>query len=244
MKNVIAFLLFLLITFHSYSQHKWAHVTLDSNAVERTGILSEDGDLLVPVDYDMIIGREGFYFVEKNKKWGCYYNKENIIPVMYDDIACRISEQLVRVNQNGKWGFVDLTNKLMINFKFDFACNFDEGKAYAKMGNKYVYIDKHGEILNTTNENREFCWEDTDTTVSVTSQFKDSVLMIQEKNGKFGVVASGTNKIVLPFLYDEIGTYFRNTILVRIGNKWGAWLDNGKLITEPKYKSIGIFWVD
>jgi hypothetical protein len=244
MKKIVLFICLLFTYFHNFSQTRWAHVTMENNGIEKTGIINSTGELLVPVNYNMILGDGKFFFVKQNKLWGCYSNKKNIIPVVYEDIGTKISEQLVRVKQKGKWGFVDLSNKTIIDFKFDFACNFYDGKAYAKIGQQAMYINKQGEILNTTNKERDFCFEDSDTTVGIKNQFKDSVLQIKQQKGKFGVIELKTKKVIIPIKYDEISRYFHNTILVRKGKSWGAYFDDGKLITTPKYKSIGIFWID
>jgi WG containing repeat len=243
MKHILGIVFLSSCYFQLFSQSRWAHVSIDSLGVTKTGIMNDVGKLIIPVKYDMIIGEDSFYFVRADNLWGCYTDKgKNIIPLTYQDIGCKVSEQIIRVKKKEKWGFVDMENKVVIEFKYDFACNFYEGKAYAKIGKINVYINKLGDVIRTTREDDRFCSEDMDTSVSITNQFIDSLLLVKKINGKFGVVESGTNKIIIPFEYDEIGKYFKGAILVRQRAKWGAYWDNGKLITKPKFKSIGVFW--
>jgi hypothetical protein len=232
-----------LLSIKCISQKRWAHVSIDSSGIKLTGIINDKGELIVPTRFQTILGDNGFYFVRKNELWGCYDNRgNNIIPVVYEGIGPRISEGLARVKKTGKWGFVDLSNKIIIDFKYAFACNFESGKAYVNNDLFAGYINKKGETIEKTSKKNTFCSENLSPDVEIRNQFRDSLLVIRANNGKFGVVESKTNKIIIPFQFDEIGNYNLGTILVRLGNKWGAYFDSGILITEPMYQSIGIFW--
>jgi len=240
----IVILIPLLTSFTSViAQYKWAHVTIGNEKNGKTGILKDNGKIVVPISYDLIIGDDRYYFVKKDGLWGCYDSSgRNFIPVMYQEIGFKISEGLVRVKKNNHWGFVDLHNSIIIDFIYDFACNFNMGKAYVKNGGFIFNIDIQGNVLDSNLRNKTFCPEDLDTDTEIINQFIDSLLVPTQKDGKYGVVESKTNKIIIPFEFDEIGRYFNNIILVRKGKKWGAYTDSGRLITAPKYDSIGIFW--
>ena len=54
---------------------------------------------------------------------------------------------LFPVVQNGKWGFIDKTGKIVINQKFDKVSPFEEGLSRVKVGDKYGFIDKTGKIV-------------------------------------------------------------------------------------------------
>ena len=54
------------------------------------------------------------------------------------------SVSLFPVVQNGKWGFIDKTGKIIINPQFDEVDFFSEGLCAVKIGNKWGYIDKKG----------------------------------------------------------------------------------------------------
>ena len=54
---------------------------------------------------------------------------------------------LFPVVQNGKWGFIDKTGKIVINQKFDKVSGFSEGLCGVKIGNKWGYIDKTGKYV-------------------------------------------------------------------------------------------------
>jgi WG repeat protein len=233
----------LIITLPTFAQHRWAHVTNEVGGIKKTGVLNDSGRIIVPVDYDMIIGDKGFYFVRKNGLWGCYNSRGlKFIPTEYQDIGLKISAEVVRVQKKNKWGYVDFNNSTVIDFDYDFACNFQDGKAYVKKGGNAFFIDLKGNLLNNSSRNETFCPEDDGPAIKIASQFQDSLLSPTGKDGNLGVVKIKTGEIIIPLLFDQIGTYFNGTILVRKGNKWGAYTDTGRLITDPKYTSIGVFW--
>jgi WG containing repeat len=241
--KLITILSFQFFSLFCFSQNRWTHVSIDSAGKVLTGIINDKGELIVPASFQMIIGDNDFYFVKKDNLWGCYDNKgANIIPVIYQSIGTKISEGLARVMNLGKWGFVDLKNNLIVDFKYSFACNFKSGKAYVTNDKQKYYINRKDEILEETSKDESFCFEDLSPDIEIKNQFSDSLLVVMKKNDKFGVIEIKTGNIIIPYEYDEIGRYFGGTILVRSGKKWGAYIDDGNLITEPKYKSVGIFW--
>ena len=232
-----------MITISAYSQKQWAHVTQDVDGIEKTGIISDNGTILVPVKYDRVFKDSNVFILENNKLWGCCNKSGSVlIPLVYDDIGLKVGENLVRVKKAGKWGFVDLNNNTVIDFIFDFACNFKNGKAYAAIGEMLGFIDTKGNRVSTSTEAHDYCPEDLVTVADLKNQFEHGLLLIINENGKFGVVEKSSGKKIIPVIYDEIGDYYLGAILVRKDNKWGAYFDTGKLITEPKYKSIGVFW--
>lgn len=173
------------------------------------------GNIKVPIKYESIIGENVLYMVKLNNLWGAY-NKtgECIIPVIYEDIACQITEDMLRVKSKQKWGFVDLRNNILIDFQYDMACNFYEGKAYVKIGTSKFYINYQGKKIDSSNWDLEFCSEDIDLVTNFANQFEEHRLAVKLVKGKFGVSNIKSNKIIIPYEYDEIGTHFNNTILV------------------------------
>lgn len=243
MKIILYLTLFLSITISGYSQKQWTFVSDDVGGKTKTGIIDGNGNIIVPIKYDQVFKDGDIFFLQNDKLWGCCKKGGQIlIPLEYDDIGLKIGENLVRVKKGRKWGFVDLNNSLVIGFKYDFACNFNKGKAYTVTGKTTAYIDKKGNLVSSLNNVQDYCPEDLSEDIALKNQFQDSVLIVFKENEKLGVKEKRTNKIIIPANFDEIGDYFYGTILVKKNNKWGAYFDTGKLITEPKYKSIGIFW--
>ena len=235
-------IILLQLSGHLAAQERMANVTLETNGVIRVGVLSESGKLLVPVEYASVVKNQEYFFVSLNNRWGCYSRGKLIIPMEYEYIGFKMpAEKIVKAMKNGKWGFVDTENRVVLDFSYDEACNFNNGKAYVKKGAVYMHIGKKGEVIDRKKDARPFCEEDATEAMVPYDMFEDGLLVIKEVNGKFGVLEKETNKVIIPFNYDKIGRYMDGVIQVRLGDKWGAYTDQGKIITEPLYDQIGYF---
>ena len=78
-------------------------------------------------------------------------NDEIIIPFDYDFI-CSYSEEKFCVCKDGKWGYIDINNNVVIDFCFTDAFDFSEGLASASMvcddgKEQYGYIDNSGNFV-------------------------------------------------------------------------------------------------
>ena len=54
---------------------------------------------------------------------------------------------LFTIYENGKWGYIDKTGKVIIEPKFDEAADFSEGLARVKVGIFYGFIDFSGDFV-------------------------------------------------------------------------------------------------
>jgi hypothetical protein len=59
------------------------------------------------------------------------------------------SSGLYRVRQNGKFGFMERSGRMVIQPQFDDALSFSEGMAWVRVGKKVGFIDKAGKIVVT-----------------------------------------------------------------------------------------------
>lgn len=243
--NRIAVLFLFVVFLPLQAQKKWLRVSLDSAGVERLGVLNDTGKIIVPVQNEVLFQQNGYFITRKQGLWGCY-NKQgkNIVPHLYQQIGAGFSEGLIRVKKNGKWGYVDTNHRVVIGFKYDFACNFEQGEAFVTIGNQNMIIDRTGRILRNAGAARDQWLEDTEPVDNINverNQFTDSIMLISKVNDRYGVIVRRTGRVIVPHEYDQIGKYSRNIILVRQGSYWGAFAHNGKMITAPKYKSIYVF---
>ena len=81
--------------------------------------------------------RNGKYGIN-NKKTGA-----NIIPFIYDDIVLN-QEGLIKVNQNGKFGWIDDKGHVVIPIQYDYAEDFSEGLAFVEYNSNQGFVDKQG----------------------------------------------------------------------------------------------------
>jgi len=68
------------------------------------------------------------------------------IPPVYGS-ASGFSEGLAAVKKGDKWGYIDVSNKVVIDFQFDYARSFKHGRAIVLKGDFYGVINKEGEFV-------------------------------------------------------------------------------------------------
>lgn len=108
------------------------------------------------------IGRlsERFLQVKKDECWGLFdlHLGEEAIPCEHfkglkfngdisPDFMINQGENLVLVCKNELWGYINLENQLIIEYKYEFARSFSEGLAAVKKGGKWGYINKLGKLV-------------------------------------------------------------------------------------------------
>lgn len=225
------------------AQDKWAYIK--ATTAENTtlkGILINNGKELIRPIYQNIVFTNNIFYCKSENKWGCIDSTGKVIIEMkYEDIGFGLSEGLLKVKKEDKWGFIDITGKTVIDFEYDFVCNFENGEAYTIKDGKSMFISKDGKKIAITDKKRSYCPEDGEGAFSIQNQFEtDTMIRVEQKDDKYGVVDTNSNEII-PIKYDEIGYYYNDIIIVKLGNLFGAYKNNGELIIEPKYAYIGLF---
>lgn len=118
------------------------------------------------------------------------------------------SNFLVPFQDNGKWGFHDNDNRIVIDAKYDFVRIFHNDIARVKLHGKWGLINKYGESL---------------TEMKYDEIFQPSLdLMRVVANGKIGYINT-KGKEIIPTEYDEIdylGEY-RNRSVTKKDDKYG-----------------------
>ena len=86
--------------------------------------------------------------VKPTKFWGFInlYDKGKNIPAIYHATG-GFSEGLAAVSNGKNWGYIDVHNKLVIDYQFDYAKSFHHQKAIVQKGEFYGVINKDGEFV-------------------------------------------------------------------------------------------------
>lgn len=179
---------------------------------------------------------------------GCGKKNDNVINLNYDDV-CSISEGLILVQKDGKYGFIDGNKQEVVPCVYDSAHDFENGVAEVRKDGKAGYIDKKGNIIipcaydiiyayNDSNESfaivqvgNKYGCIDMKTGNEIMKCKYDLIYyalegrFIFEKAGKLGLFDMNTN-VELKFNYSlELDWYFRNfsegMMAVTYNNKWG-----------------------
>ncbi|MBE9577584.1 WG repeat-containing protein [Moraxella sp. K1664] len=90
--------------------------------------------------------------------------------VGYDFVNC-LSEGLASVEQNGKWGFIDNTGKVVIPVQYDYVGYFSEGLATVKQNGKFGFIDKTGKVVIPVQYDNAWVFENGKAEVSLNGEF-------------------------------------------------------------------------
>ncbi|MDQ3394848.1 MAG: WG repeat-containing protein [Bacteroidota bacterium] len=100
--------------------------------------------------YFLSIPHEGVYYKinPQNRKYGFFNLIENKAITAYEyDMAYNFNNGLAPVKKNGKWGYIDKKNNLVIDFKYDDASAFSDGLAVVKVDSKKGIINLKGEFV-------------------------------------------------------------------------------------------------
>jgi hypothetical protein len=151
---------------------------------------------------------------------GTNYDTEgnDVFPTYYEQ---NYSDGLKPIREDGKWGFQDPLNHVIIPCIYDLVSAFKEGMAAIEIDDKWGYVNTDGtEVISPAYD-------------SVTV-FSDGVAIVSQ-NGMFGVIdKNGT--VVTPFVYDSASS-FSNDVVV-------AMRDNVQDFIDTKGNVIGSFVID
>lgn len=114
------------------------------------GLINTNGEFVIPCKYSFIAnGFDNEYILVRiNNKCG-YARKstgEIVVPCIYDiDYSgWKFCEGLVPVKKNGKYGYINDENGIVIPFVYDYAEAFSEGFAVVQKFGKYGFVDRYG----------------------------------------------------------------------------------------------------
>ena len=203
----------------------------------------------------------------KRMKYECIYgfidNDGN--EILYDDV-CDMSEGMIAVKLNGKWGYINETGKLIIPFVYDEAGYFSDGLAAVAIGIAWGLIDKAGNdvipiqydyiSLYATNGLYFAARNDEDFIIDKTGRelirkinygedldlfpkFHEGMASVQY-NDQYGFLNDKGDEII-PFKYDDAVNFNEGLAPVKLNAKWG-FIDKADNVVIPfKYDDASSF---
>ena len=130
------------------------------------GFIDKKGEYILPLQAYEFLGslHNGLASVRINDKVGFINIKgQEIIKPQFDWVG-DFSEGLCVVrndnseNEIGKYGYIDTTGKVVIDFQFQYATNFENGRAKFEMKNLWGAIDKTGKIIEPATHHYASGW--------------------------------------------------------------------------------------
>lgn len=166
-----------------------------------------------------------------------------VIPFTYEWLGC-YSEELIPYVNEGKYGYINTSNKIEINNIYKEADSFHEGVAAVTIdGEKFGFIDRKGECVIPFK-------------FDYSCRFSEGLAAIKIKD-KWGYI-DHSGDVVIDTLYDRVNDFMLGSAIVGIcigekmevndeyGNhyfyrkiKYGLVDHNGKLLTPLEYDKIG-----
>ncbi|SIO50052.1 WG repeat-containing protein [Chitinophaga niabensis] len=112
--------------------------------------------------------------------------------------------QLIPYRVHTKWGFADMTGKLVIPARYDNVWRFRGKSAVVKLNKKYGLIDSTGKLLLPV------IYDDIDP-----RELKKKTWYILKTSSKYGL-ANTAGKLVLPVKYDELSFEMQNSYAMAV----------------------------
>ncbi len=142
----------------------------------------------------------------------------------YDSIW-QFSEGLSRVRKDGKYGFIDANDNVIIPLIYSVAKNFSEGLAAVKEGDKYGYINQKGELV-------------IDCQFNDATNFCNGYGNVRMSNKKLWGAINQEGKLVIDCKYDHIYADKEGFIYVMIDHKHGFYNKDGSIIIQPVFDNL------
>lgn len=129
---------------------------------DKNGLIDKFGNIKIDFKYDdLFFINKNLLVANKNSKEGIIDVNENIIvPFKYwfKREKCLDKDNTLparrRIKGKLKWGLINLQDEVLIDFKFDILMPFNDRKyTLAIVNNKWIYVNKKGEILKIDIDN-------------------------------------------------------------------------------------------
>ena len=167
-----------------------------------------------------------------------------------------------QIIENGKTGFRDLDNKIVIEPQFDNAEMFSEGYSSVQVGKKYGLIDETGKFvlpldtyeflgsvhngLASFRASNKYGFINAKGQVKIKPQFdwvgdfSEGLCVVRNDNGKIGTGKYGyidtTGKVVIDLKFQYANSFENGRAKFEINNLWGAIDKSGKIIEPATHK--------
>lgn len=134
-----------------YEDFRNGYSVVTNGINRRKGLIDCRGNMIVPMQYWLIASgwiKDGLVCVmyDTDKKgFVDLRTGELTIPCEYETTGgFAFSEGLWPVKKNGKCGFINMSNQLVIPYVYDYARDFHEGFSVVEKYGKYGYVDRYG----------------------------------------------------------------------------------------------------
>jgi hypothetical protein len=121
-----------------------------------------------------------------------------------------------------RWGYIDTTGCVVIDFRFDHASQFKEGMGLVAVSGRSGFINKAGDTVIEPQFGDE------------SQPFFEGLAMVQAATGKCGFIDQHGRYAIEP-VYDWAQPFSEGIALVRVAGKYGYITKDGEYLVEPQY---------
>lgn len=187
------------------------------------GFLDSLGNEVIPAIYDMAMPfQENFAVVKENNfSQNTYYliNQQGIMihKKAYELMDYAVSEGLIWLRKNGKYGFMDTLGQIVIPLEYEYAQTFQQGMALVKKDGKYGFISTDNQAITAFKYDMPSGRE--------IGKFQENLAPVYQKNknqsGKWGFI-DPKGKEIIACKYDDIIPFFNGLarVYIRKGSHW------------------------
>lgn len=193
-------------------------------------MIDKTGAQVSPQTYDGIhfLSDERYGITMKDKKYGLLYrNGKEMLPPVYDKVQ-PVFNQLIGVQKDGKWGFADTLNRLVVPLEYEEVGIFEKGVAEATKNGKKGLLDLKGNTVLAFNY------------LDIYPDEATGWVRVKNFEKKWGVV-DYSGKQIVPFVHGFINKFDE----IAKGYAWTSEKNlesvidkNGKVIVPLKYQKI------
>jgi hypothetical protein len=199
----------------------------------KVGIMDTAGNLMLPIEYEMIgdnPGLYGFRIVKvDNQHWGVINSSfAMIVPCLYEGISIGHADTYFTFWKNNKCGIMDTNGRVIIPAIYRSIYSRQNGRMLAKKDSLFGFIDTLG---NTVIPFRYQQFH---------NGFFNGLIGFCE-HGKWGFMDS-TGAVIIPAQYKEARRFQSDITGVLLNDKWGFINRKGKLVVDYQYDFVGHEW--
>lgn len=162
-----------------------------------------------------------------------------------------------------KYGFADKNGNIIIDYIYDYACNFNDGIAFVSKNGKTYFINSSGSVAFRSAsmpytciepfscgralicQNNKYGFINMSGRITIAAEY-DNALSFSEglsavcKNGKYGFIDTKGN-IVIDFIYDNAYSFKDGAARIKLNGKYGFINTQGEKITNIVYDRVSNF---
>lgn len=156
-----------------------------------------------------------------NKKVLCDNKGKVISKTLYNELINYSCDRIITI-KNDKYGVIDSLGNTIVKPKYRHISKYNNNVAIVSDYDGYSLMDNYGKIITPVKYDNIYLCND---------------IYKVEKDNKFGYINS-LGEVIIPMIYDYIGEFSSELIVVKIGDKYGFINKNNELVVEAIYDNV------